>query len=525
MDFDRSSSEQRIGSTLKGKYVLESLLGVGGMAAVYRGRHRNGNRVAVKILHPSLSVNADIRDRFLREGYVANKVEHRGAVRVLDDDLLEDGSVFLVMELLEGATVDAHWERRKRRLPPREVSEIAHQLLDVLAAAHEKGIVHRDIKPENLFLTTDGVVKVLDFGIARLRDPLGGGGASATRTGRMLGTPAYMPPEQVLGLSREVDAQTDLWSVGATMFTLVSGRYVHDAETVEALLVYAGSRRAPPLSSVAPDVPAALASVIDRALVFEKQGRWATARAMETGLERAYVQTFGAPIPGARRSRADSSSDAFAPTAYAPVGPAAVSGPNVAAEPSQPLLLPAVSPRAETWQPAPKAVQAKSAPPGSTTAGVVDEPVHVPRNSSRVLVTSLVAIVGVVLVGGIGTLWIGRSGDSSTSASSAPAAISMPVVPSVSLTPLPSSSAIAADASATSAADAGLVISVTELPKASTAPAVPAAPPHGATPRPPPPHQPPVQPTPQPPVAPKANCDPPFTIDASGRRIPKPECL
>ena len=160
------------------------------MAAVYRGSHRNGNRVAVKVLHSSVSNHADLRERFLREGYVANRVDHRGAVRVLDDDIAEDGSVFLVMELLEGHTLDARWERAGRQLPPREVAELTHQLLDVLAAAHDKGIVHRDIKPENLFLTGDGILKVLDFGIARLRDTTGVGMASATRTGSMLGTPA-----------------------------------------------------------------------------------------------------------------------------------------------------------------------------------------------------------------------------------------------------------------------------------------------------------------------------------------------
>jgi serine/threonine-protein kinase len=191
------------------------------MASVYEAVHRNGNRVAIKMLHPHLSINADLRSRFLREGYAANRVNHQGAVRVLDDDMTEDGSVFLVMELLKGETLDARWETRGSRLAHREVCEHAHQLLDVLAAAHGQGVVHRDIKPENLFLTTDGVLKVLDFGIARLRDASGAEGA--TQTGRMIGTPAFMPPEQALGRSRQIDGQTDLWAVGATMFTLVSG--------------------------------------------------------------------------------------------------------------------------------------------------------------------------------------------------------------------------------------------------------------------------------------------------------------
>jgi serine/threonine-protein kinase len=283
------------------KYRLERLIGSGGMASVYEAIHRNGNRVAIKMLHPHLSINADLRARFLREGYVANRVNHQAAVRVLDDDMTEDGSVFLVMELLKGETLDARWESRGSRLAHREVCEYAHQLLDVLAAAHGQGVVHRDIKPENLFLTREGVLKVLDFGIARLREASGAEGA--TQTGRMIGTPAFMPPEQALGRSRQIDGQTDLWAVGATMFTLVSGHFVHEAETMEEMLVRAGSRRARPVASVLPGLPSPIGSVIDQALAFEKQERWPDARAMEKALEDAYRLVYAAPIPGSRGSK------------------------------------------------------------------------------------------------------------------------------------------------------------------------------------------------------------------------------
>jgi eukaryotic-like serine/threonine-protein kinase len=291
----------RVGCVINKKYRLERLIGSGGMASVYEAVHRNGNRVAIKMLHPHLCINADLRARFLREGYVANRVSHQGAVRVLDDDTTEDGSVFLVMELLKGETLDARWEVRGSRLADREVCEHAHQLLDVLAAAHGQGVVHRDIKPENLFLTSDGVLKVLDFGIARLREASRPEGA--TQTGRMIGTPAFMPPEQALGRSRQIDGQTDLWAVGATMFTLVSGRYVHEAETMEEMLVRAGSRPARSVSSVLPGLPAPIGSIIDRALAFEKQERWPHARAMEQALEDAYHRVFATPIPGSRGSK------------------------------------------------------------------------------------------------------------------------------------------------------------------------------------------------------------------------------
>jgi eukaryotic-like serine/threonine-protein kinase len=168
----------RVGQVLKDKWRLDELLGVGGMASVYAATHRNASRVAVKMLHVELSLDPSIRARFQREGYLANTVGHPGAVRVLDDDVADDGSVFLVMELLEGETVLARWIRKGRTLPAEEVVSVTDQLLDVLAAAHARGTVHRDIKPENIFLTRDGLVKVLDFGIARVQELASGSGAT-----------------------------------------------------------------------------------------------------------------------------------------------------------------------------------------------------------------------------------------------------------------------------------------------------------------------------------------------------------
>jgi serine/threonine protein kinase len=154
----------RVGTTIRRKYRVDRILGLGGMATVYAATHRNGNRVAIKVLHDRFS--GDDRS-FLREARLANTVGHPGVLNIQDDDVTEDGCLFLVMPLLEGETVRARWERNSRRLPVREVMVIAHALLDVLSAAHAKRIVHRDIKPENLFLTRGGELKVLDFGIAR----------------------------------------------------------------------------------------------------------------------------------------------------------------------------------------------------------------------------------------------------------------------------------------------------------------------------------------------------------------------
>src|SRR5262249_48686054 len=140
--------------------------------------------------------------------------EHRGVVRVIDDDTTEDGAPFLVMELLEGETLQGRMLRCGGSLGAREVLALAYQVLDVVHAAHARGILHRDLKPDNLFLTKEGIVKVLDFGVARMAIP--GSGSDPTRTGRTMGTPAFMAPEQAFGKMREIEARSDLWSVGAT---------------------------------------------------------------------------------------------------------------------------------------------------------------------------------------------------------------------------------------------------------------------------------------------------------------------
>lgn len=279
-------AEARVGRTLKDKWTLERVLGVGGMASVYAATHRNQKRVAIKMLHPELSFNAAVRQRFLREGYVANTVQHSGAVSVDDDDLSEDGCAFLVMELLDGETLEARWARKDRRLPPGEVLALIDRVLDTLAAAHARGVVHRDLKPENLFFTRDAQIKVLDFGIARVRELTG---ATKTQTGSLMGTPTFMPPEQARGRWEEVDAQSDLWAVGATMFTLLSGEFVHVAGTVNESLVLAVTQPARSLGTVRPELPDAVVAFVDRALAYEKASRWPDALAMQAGLREAYA--------------------------------------------------------------------------------------------------------------------------------------------------------------------------------------------------------------------------------------------
>jgi hypothetical protein len=287
-------AQMRVGTTLRSKWRLDLLLGVGGMAIVYAATHRNGSRAAVKILHAELSINAQLRGRFLREGYLANAVGHPGAVKVIDDDIAEDGSLFLVTELLDGETLEDRRIRFGGRLTEDEVVLVADQLLDVLAAAHAKGIIHRDLKPENIFLTHAGQAKVLDFGIARLREM--STISTATKAGATLGTPAYMAPEQARGLWDEVEGRSDLWACGATMFHELSGRWVHEGRTPNEQLLSAMTKPAPPCASAAPRVSHAVAQIVDRALAFERDQRWPDARSMQLAVRQAYRDSHGAAI-------------------------------------------------------------------------------------------------------------------------------------------------------------------------------------------------------------------------------------
>ena len=287
-------ARERVGSVLRDKWRLDRVLGVGGMATVYAATHRTGSRAAIKMLHASHAWDAEIKRRFLREGYVANTVAHPGAVRVIDDDVTEDGTVFIVMDLLEGETLDARRKRMGGSLPPEDALPLVDQLLDILVSAHAKEIVHRDIKPENIFVTHEGVVKLLDFGVARLRSH--NPGSVTTLLGTMFGTPAFMAPEQALGRTEQIDAQSDLWGVGAVMFSLLAGRLVHVTQTLTEQLVAHASRPAPSLATLAPQVPQSIVAIVDRALAFEKSARWPDARAMHQAVRDAQI-ALGWPVP------------------------------------------------------------------------------------------------------------------------------------------------------------------------------------------------------------------------------------
>jgi eukaryotic-like serine/threonine-protein kinase len=291
-DIEQGRVSGRLGTVLRGKYHLERVLGVGGMAVVYAATHRNRKRFAVKMLHPELSIRQDIRTRFLREGYVANSVDHPGAVAVLDEDTAEDGAAFIVMELLEGDGVDHLWAKAGQRLGVRASLAIGHQLLDVLASAHARTIVHRDIKPANIFVTLRGRAKILDFGLAKFARAAGATGAAAetgmgwlnTTPGMVLGTYNYMSPEQARG--QELDSRTDLFSLGVVLYEIATGvtpfRGTNMGTVLESILDQAP---APP-ASLNPKVPAGLERIIAKCLEKDRDLRYQRASDVYADLQR-----------------------------------------------------------------------------------------------------------------------------------------------------------------------------------------------------------------------------------------------
>lgn len=278
--------DRRIGTIIGGKWRVDKVLGSGSMATVYAVTHRNGVNAALKILHPTLCTDPQVCERFLGEGHLTNQVKHPGIVRVLDDGMTDDGCVFLVMDMLEGTTLETLRQERGGKLGIEETLDIADALMDALHAVHKAGIIHRDLKPQNVFICTNGEVKLLDFGVARVLE------SSKAKNkmslfGMVLGTPSFMSPEQAVGARDQVDQRTDVYSLGATMFTALTGETVHLGPHVQAKLLAAGTTQARSVGLVKQDLPSPLVNVIDTALRFDKADRWQSVDAFRRALNDA----------------------------------------------------------------------------------------------------------------------------------------------------------------------------------------------------------------------------------------------
>ena len=293
------------GAVLARRWRIGAKLGEGGMGEVYAADPVGGGpRVAIKMLRPEFVADRDVLLRFLEEARTSMRLVHPNIVRVLEGTQAEDGAPFLVMELLDGVPLGAYTQNGGR-VPLPQAVPILQGILAGLAAAHAEGVVHRDLKPDNVLLTRDAsgtfVVKVLDFGIAKVMDAAGGMG-SRTRSGVFLGTPAYMSPEQARS-ARDVDQRADLWSAGVLFYEMLTGRSAFPAPTEFARLAALLSSEPEPVQKIDPAL-APLAGFFERALKKDRNERFSTAGEMARALSAAVPgiggRASGPPIPLSR---------------------------------------------------------------------------------------------------------------------------------------------------------------------------------------------------------------------------------
>jgi eukaryotic-like serine/threonine-protein kinase len=288
--------ERLVGSIVLGKYRVERLIGRGGMGAVFQATHSGiGKRVALKFLAAASSRDAEATTRFQREAEAASLAESPHIVQIFDSGRSEQGLPFLVMELLSGEDLRARL-RREGRLDTATALAITSQVLKALRAAHAAGIVHRDLKPDNVFLCRrddePAFVKLVDFGISKLQGAAGVD--TLTHGGAVLGTAFYMSPEQAQSFP-DIDGRTDLFSVGAMLYEMLTGEPPQSAPSYEAVLIAICTRDAPDVRDKAPSVPEGVARVIARALQRERSERYATAGDMLGALGQAHSAADAPP--------------------------------------------------------------------------------------------------------------------------------------------------------------------------------------------------------------------------------------
>ncbi|HYH45117.1 MAG TPA: protein kinase, partial [Thermoanaerobaculia bacterium] len=257
-----------------GQFQVGEPLGGGGMGVVYKAEDtRLGRTVALKFLPPALSLDPEAKQRFLQEARAASALEHPNVCTIHEVGETADGRLYLAMPCYDGETLRQRIARGP--LPVAEAADIAEQIARGLGKAHRQGIVHRDVKPANLMVTADGVVKILDFGIATLT------GSAATPDAHA-GTPSYMSPEQARG--EEVDARTDLWSLGVVLYEMLAGHRPFRGEHPQAVRYAHAHEEPPPLAEVRPEAPAELARIVSRLLAKQRDERYPDAAAVVADL-------------------------------------------------------------------------------------------------------------------------------------------------------------------------------------------------------------------------------------------------
>ncbi len=303
----RDTSVWQVNNVIREKYKILALIGEGGMATVYKARHQLLDELrALKVIKPELASDPQFVQRFKNEAIIARKLRHPHAVHVEDLDLAEDGRPFIAMELVQGESLKSRIER-EGPIPVAVVLDIALQVCQALEAAHASGMIHRDIKPDNIFLVTQPdaapIAKVLDFGIARLKEGVTGQsmpGMTLTGTGVVIGTPEYMSPEQAMGKRGEqLDGRSDLYSLGIVMYRMLTGELPFKAETTVEMILHHIQTRPQAPQSLKPQlgIPNSVSALVMKALEKDRERRFPSAAAMAEAIRAPRVAQMMVAAP------------------------------------------------------------------------------------------------------------------------------------------------------------------------------------------------------------------------------------
>ncbi len=305
------AADKMLGRVLDRKYRIVRLVGEGGMGSVYEAEHIRINRkVAIKVMHEAQTTKPVSVERFIREAQAASAIGHPNIIEVQDIVQEEDGTIAIVMELLTGESLDAIL-KKKNRLPPARAVSLILQTLSALHFAHQKGIIHRDLKPDNIFVAINSrgqeEVKLLDFGIAKFIDDDKNSDMGLTKTGTVLGTPYYLAPEQAKG-GKDIDARIDIWSAGVLLYETISGEIPFDGDNYNEILGNILLEPPIPLGELVPYLPDGLVSVVEKALVKDREFRYQSVTEMIEALLPFLDQKVGvlsAPVARALKESVD----------------------------------------------------------------------------------------------------------------------------------------------------------------------------------------------------------------------------
>jgi serine/threonine protein kinase len=286
------------GQVVAQRFRIERLVGAGGMGAVYEATDlTTSRRHAVKVLHPHFLHHPVIPRRFMQEAAAAQALVTPHAVKVEGTGTLDDGTPFLVMEFLDGVDLGEITRRAGGRLPLDRALAIVDQVAEALQEAHARGIIHRDLKPDNIFLlqTPSGeLAKVVDFGISKIlsREE----GAKLTQTGTTLGTPHYMPLEQLRGV-KDLDGRVDVYALGVILYQVLTGVRPFDGNTYEEVILQVATGAARPLGEIRPDLPPGIVQVVGRAMMREREQRIGSMQELRAALAPFHVPNSYPPAP------------------------------------------------------------------------------------------------------------------------------------------------------------------------------------------------------------------------------------